>query len=81
MCDAVNKAANTTDGFYNGSFNEMFTSNGQTSLPTRSGYARFFLTLLGKTTHIAKVFITIHNALNVIVAFTTGTQHKILQGL
>uniref|UniRef100_A0A8W8MI90 EGF-like domain-containing protein n=1 Tax=Magallana gigas TaxID=29159 RepID=A0A8W8MI90_MAGGI len=75
VCDAMNKAVITTDGFYNGSFNEMFTSNGQTFLPTHSGYARFILTLSGKATNIAKVSFTIHKAFNVIVAFTNGTQN------
>lgn len=71
----MNKAVITIDGFYNGSFNEMFTSNGQTFVPTGRGYAHFFLTLSGKSTYIAKVSFTIHEVSNVIVAFTNGTNN------
>lgn len=61
------------DGFYNGSFTDMFTYEGHTFLPTEHGFARLFLTLSGKSSNIAKLTFTIHKASNVFVAFVNST--------
>uniref|UniRef100_K1RB57 Uncharacterized protein n=1 Tax=Magallana gigas TaxID=29159 RepID=K1RB57_MAGGI len=73
VCDAIGRAGIANDGFYNGSFTDMFTSEGHTFLPTEHGFARLILTLSGKSSNVAKLSFTIHKASNVFVAFVNST--------